>query len=43
MLTLMAPLSWEVGDSFLTWLGKFSRDIFLWLLEGSCPSTLEGG
>src|ERR687897_856601 len=43
MLTVGAPLSREVGDCFLSCLGNFSRDIFLWWLEGSWPSTLEGG
>jgi hypothetical protein len=28
MVTLVAPLSWEVGDSFLTCSGNISRDIF---------------
>jgi hypothetical protein len=28
MLTVMAPLSWEVGEGFLTCSGNFSRDIF---------------
>jgi hypothetical protein len=28
MATLVAPLSWEVGDSFLTCSGNISRGIF---------------
>src|SRR5918993_333781 len=40
MLTLGAPLSREVGDCFLSWLGIFSRDIFLWWLEGSSGPLL---
>jgi hypothetical protein len=27
MVTLVAPLSWEVGDGFLSCLGNFSREI----------------
>jgi len=27
-VTLVAPLSWEVGDGFLSCSGNFSRDIF---------------
>src|SRR5215211_2925408 len=27
-VTLVVPLSWEVGDGFLTCSGNFSRDIF---------------
>src|SRR5829696_2331804 len=39
MLTVVAPLSREVGDGFLSCSGNFSRDIFFWWLEGSWPST----
>jgi hypothetical protein len=28
-ITLVAPLSWEKGDGFLTCSGNFSREIFL--------------
>src|SRR5215203_752118 len=53
MLTVGAPLSREVGDCFLSWLGNFSRDIFFGGRKvagplprrrvGSCPTPLRGG
>jgi hypothetical protein len=42
MVTLVALLSWEVGDGFLTCSGNYSRDIFPSLRFGEAPSTKLG-
>ena len=42
MVTLVVPLSREVGEGFLTCSGNYSRDIFPSLGFGEAPSTKLG-